>query len=303
LTATAGGARAALIAITLIWAANWTVMKAAVAIADPFVFNIHRTLLGCVVLFAVLLMRRGPFWPQSWAAIVVVGLFQVSVNFFATTMALVEGGAGRTSVLVFTMPFWTLLLAWPLLGERPRGGQWWAIALAFGGLLLIVAPWQWQGALAPKLYAVLGGFGWAAAAVATKVFQRTRRLDTVNFVAWQLLLGLTPFVPIAALRTVPSVEVSWFYLALVGYAGIVSIAIAWLLWVGILSRLSASAAGFSMLTIPVLALAISVIFFGEAVAGSEWLGMALIATGLALLGILAGRSRRAVVTVDTESPP
>ena len=149
----------------------------------------------------------------------------------------------------------------------------------------------------------MAGFGWAAATVATKEFQRTRRLDTVNFVAWQLLFGLTPFIPIVALHPAPPVAVTPFYLALVGYAGIVSIAIAWLLWVGILSRLSASAAGFSMLAIPVLALAISVFFFGEVVAGSEWLGMALIAAGLALLGILARRARRAVASIDTESPP
>jgi len=43
----------------------------------------------------------------------------------------------------------------------------------------------------------------------------------------------------------------------------------------------------AMLAIPVLALTISVFFFGEVIAGSEWLGMALIAAGLALLGILA----------------
>jgi drug/metabolite transporter (DMT)-like permease len=58
-----------------------------------------------------------------------------------------------------------------------------------------------------------------------------------------------------------------------------------------------------MLAIPVLALAISVFFFGEVVAGSEWLGMALIAAGLALLGFLARRARRAVASIDTESPP
>ena len=111
MSAAGPGARAALVAITLIWAANWAVMKAALAMADPFTFNIHRTLLACAVLFGVQVVRRGPLWPVSWVAIVVTGVFQVSINFLATAMALVEGGAGRTSVLVFTMPFWTLLIA------------------------------------------------------------------------------------------------------------------------------------------------------------------------------------------------
>jgi drug/metabolite transporter (DMT)-like permease len=44
------------------------------------------------------------------------------------TWALVEGGPGKTAVLIFTMPIWTLLLAWPILGERVRGKQWLAAA-------------------------------------------------------------------------------------------------------------------------------------------------------------------------------
>ena len=50
------------------------------------------------------------------------------------TWALVEGGAGKTAVLIFTMPIWTLLLAWFFLGERIRGKQWLAAASTLTGL-------------------------------------------------------------------------------------------------------------------------------------------------------------------------
>jgi drug/metabolite transporter (DMT)-like permease len=89
-------------------------------------------------------------------------VFQTTINFGATTMAVAGGGAGRTSVLVFTMPFWTLLIARPVLHERVRGLALAAIVFAFAGLLLVVEPWAWHGDLAPKLWAVLSGFGWAA---------------------------------------------------------------------------------------------------------------------------------------------
>ena len=55
------------------------------------------------------------------------GFFQTTVNMGSTTMAVADGGAGRAAVLVFTMPFWTVLLAWPVLGERVRGIQWIAV--------------------------------------------------------------------------------------------------------------------------------------------------------------------------------
>jgi drug/metabolite transporter (DMT)-like permease len=44
-----------------------------------------------------------------------------SVGF--STWALESGAAGKTAVLVYTMPFWVLLLAWPILAERIRGLQ------------------------------------------------------------------------------------------------------------------------------------------------------------------------------------
>ena len=52
-----------------------------------------------------------------------------------TPTALVDGGPGKTSILVFTMPVWVLLMGWPALGERVRGLQWVAVGLALGDVL------------------------------------------------------------------------------------------------------------------------------------------------------------------------
>jgi drug/metabolite transporter (DMT)-like permease len=291
-----GGAWAGLVALTLIWAFHWLVMKLALRHADPFVFNIHRTLLAIGVLFAVLAWQGRPLLPDSWVAVAVTGFFQVTVNFLGTTMALVEGGAGRTSVLVFTMPFWTLLLARLFLHERMRGAQWLAVALAAAGLLLVIAPWQWEGSLAPKLWAVLSGFGWAASAVATKWFQRDRRFDPLNYIAWMMAVGLLPFLAIAAVRTAPAVAWDLEYALLLAYSGVIATALGWMLWLALLERLSANAASFNMLAIPVIALSSSVLLLGERLAPPEWWGIVLIGAGLAVLGRLArraGRERRA----------
>lgn len=62
-----------------------------------------------------------------------VGLLQTAGAYGFAMWALVSGGAGKTSVLVYIMPFWTLLLAWLILGERVRGIQWFAIGLSLCG--------------------------------------------------------------------------------------------------------------------------------------------------------------------------
>ncbi len=145
----------------------------------------------------------GAILPESWIAIVVTGFFQTTINFGSTTMALAGGGAGRTSVLVFTMPFWTLLIAWPVLHERVSGGQWMAIAFALAGLALVVEPWNWPGDLSAKLWAVLSGFGWAAGTIATKYFQRRHELDPLNFIAWQMLIGVLPLTALPIVMSLP----------------------------------------------------------------------------------------------------
>ena len=53
------GALGALIVLTLIWGANWAVMKEALSSAHPVVFNLQRTWLAILVLFAVLAARGG----------------------------------------------------------------------------------------------------------------------------------------------------------------------------------------------------------------------------------------------------
>jgi drug/metabolite transporter (DMT)-like permease len=134
-------------------------MKLALANADPVALNVERTWLAVAVLFAVLIARRGPLLPTDWRAVIVTGFFQTTLNFASTTMALAGGAPGRTSVLVFTMPFWTLLKAWPILGERVRGSQWIAIALALAGLTCSSRRGTGMGELAPRLWAVLTANG------------------------------------------------------------------------------------------------------------------------------------------------
>jgi len=281
------GAYVALVALTLIWGNNWLVMKLALRLADPISHNIHRTLAAIAVLFGVLLWQRRPLLPESWRAVLVTGFFQTTVNLSSTTLALAEGGAGRTSVLVFMMPFWTILIAWPVLHERLRGLQWLAVGLAFAGLMLVVEPWSWQGALAPKLWAVLAGLGWAAGTISIKYFQRNTRYDMLNFMAWQMALGVLPVLLIPLVVTVTPTDWGARYAVLLFYTGPISTAMGFVLWIGILRFLPAGTASLNMLAIPVIALVSSMAFFGERLTRAEWIGIACLGVGLVVISARA----------------
>lgn len=277
------GAYAALALLTLMWGGNWIVMKLALAYADPVLYNVQRTWLAVATLFAVMAWQRRLAWPSVWWPIIVTGFFQVTVNFGSTTMALAEGGIGRTSVLVFTMPFWTLLIAWPVLHERVRGALRLAVAFALAGLVLVVEPWRWEGDLGPKLWAVLSGFGWAAGTVATKYYQRRYRLDMLNFLAWQMLVGVLPLTPLPWLFGLAPARWDAAYVGLLAWTAVVSTALGFMLWIQILRHLPAGTASLNMFAIPVIALAASMVFFDERLTASEWAGIGCIAVGLVIL--------------------
>ena len=297
-----GGAYAALALLTLLWGMNWIVMKAALFHAHPVEFNVQRTWLATLVLFGVLIARGGRLRPQNLKAIAVTGFFQTTINFGATTMAVAGGGAGRTSVLVFTMPFWTLLIARFVLHERVRGLQAVAIVCAFAGLLLVVAPWSWQGDLTPKLWAALSGFGWAAGTVAMKYYQRDADFDMLNFVAWQMLVGILPLTFLPWLLDVPATQWSVAQALLFFFTGAIATAGGFLLWMAILCVLPAGTASLNMFAVPVIALVASMVIFDERLAPNEWLGIALIGAGLALIMLAARLSGRRAPLPATPTP-
>jgi drug/metabolite transporter (DMT)-like permease len=288
---TRGGAYAVLALLTLLWGTNWIAMKFALANADPVVFNVQRTWLAVAALFAYLAAVRRLRWPQAWVPVLVTAVFQTTLNFGSTIMALAGGGVGRTAVLVFTMPFWTLLLAWPVLQERVRGAQWAAVAFALAGVGLVVEPWNWQGELAPKLWALLSGFGWAAGTVATKYFQRDRDLDMPNFFAWQMLAGVLPLTLLPLFGEFPATNWSATQVLLLLHVGVVSTALGFLLWLVVLRWLPAGTASLNMFAIPVIALISSMLVFDERLTRNEWLGIGCIGAGLAIVMAQALRAR------------
>ena len=85
------------------------------------------------------------------------------------------------------------------------------------------------------------------------------------------------------------------YLVLVG---VVATAGGFLLWMQILRFLPAGTASLNMFAIPVIALVSSMAIFGEHIKPIEWLGIAAIGAGLAILSLrawLASRRGRAEV--------
>jgi drug/metabolite transporter (DMT)-like permease len=280
----AGAPIAAMVAMIVIWGYSWVVMKIGLRHAHPFDFASLRVGLGAAVLFAIVKLQRRPLALSDYRMAFLLGTLQVALFVTLSHFALLYAGPGKTSVLVFTMPFWMIIFAHFLLNERMRGAQWLAVALAFVGLVLIVAPWELTS-LTGSLLAVAAGAVWAISAVLSKKWT-TPGADPLLFTAWQLLVG---FVWLALLSfAYPHAPVRWnteFAIAVL-FSAVFATAIGWWLWTYVLSHTPAGIAGLNSLGIPVVAVIASALQLGERPPALELAGMLMIGIALALIAWL-----------------
>jgi len=272
-----------MLALVMVWGYAWVLAKLALAWCGPLQLATLRTAVGTVCLIpALLIMSRRVLPEHPWEALG-VGVVQTGLFLLLNNWALAQGEAGKTSILVFTMPFWVLLFAWPVLGERIRGIGWAAVCIAGAGLVLILEPWGLRSALPAKIAAVGAGVCWALGVVVSKRLHNRHPVDMYNFTFWQMALGLVPMV-LVALNT-PAEPIRWSatFVALLLGLGVVATALGWIAWFYVLNRLPAGTASMSSLGIPVVALLGSALQLGERPTSTEWTGMALVALALAVV--------------------
>jgi drug/metabolite transporter (DMT)-like permease len=273
----------ALGALSLIWGYNWVVMKEGLRFSGPFAFTGLRCLLGAAVLMPILVWLRKPLLPASFRGALIIGLLQITGSLGSAVWALTQGGAGRTAVLVYTMPVWMVVFSWLVLGERLRGLRTVALALALGGLVLVIRPWSLPHDFFSIVLALVGGVLWALSGVWLKILPDNQSGDLLTLNAWQLILGGFPLLILA-----PFLDPGWpewtpVFIAAFVYNVLPATALAYALWFYALKHLSASIAGISLLIIPVLGVIAAWLQLGEVPGVWEGAGIVCIIGGLGVL--------------------
>jgi len=290
-TPVATSRHAALIALallTLIWSYNWVVMKQVLAYTGPFTFSALRYVLGTAVLFLALVVRGESLKPPPLGETALIGLAQTTGFQALVQWALVGGGAGKSALFAYTMPFWVVLLAWIVLAERPARRQWVGLAVAALGLVLVIEPWKGLGGTKSTVLAIAGGVCWAVGVVLSKrLFQRCHS-TALSLTAWQMLLGTVFLVAIALLADERAIEWTPWFAGALAYNAVLSTGLAWLMWSFVVARLPANVAGVSSLVIPIAGIGFAWLLLGEQPSVVEGLGILLIGAALAIVNLRRG---------------
>ena len=281
-----------LFVLSFTWGYTWVLAKQALTYAPPFAFAAERCVGGAMALFLALKLMGRSLKLVAPLPTLAIGLTQVAGFMLFQTWALVEGGPGKTAVLIFTMPIWTLLLAWPILGERIRGKQWFAAASTLTGLLLIIEPWNMHASLFSKFLGLMAALCWAIGTVLIKRLRAKQAVDLLSLTTWQMLIGAVPLVLLAVAIPERATDWSGSYIGILTFMSVISTAMCWWLWIILLDRVPAWEASLSVLGTPVIAIVSSRLMLGEDFKLSEAMGILLIGVGLALLSLLGWAASR-----------
>jgi drug/metabolite transporter (DMT)-like permease len=277
--------RAALVAIAalaLVWGYNWVVIKVATEGASPFAIIAIRTVFGALALFAVAALARRPLKSPPWKQTALIGLFQITLMTTFQTLALATGGAGKTTVLVYTFPFLIVLLSIVFLDERLTRMRIIAVLCAAVGLAFVLYPLDFGQAILSKVFAMCSAFSWAIGSVITKRFRAKNDVDLISFTAWQMAYGAVPVVIVVLLLPNEFVHFTPAVIASLAYIVLLGTALAFWLWFFIMERLTATTAGISSLLAPVVAVVAAWIQLGEKPGTPELIGMLLIVSALVI---------------------
>lgn len=128
-------------------------------------YTLTVALIGTLLLSLLQLFRREPLFPAALRTQWVAVLFTIisgAVVTFGMNLALGSMTISLTTVLFFTYPAITTVIAWPLLGQRPTARHLVALALSLAGAALIVSgEGDFRGSLAGILLALLAAVGQA----------------------------------------------------------------------------------------------------------------------------------------------
>ncbi len=277
----------ALLLVTVMgWGFNWPAMKLLLAELPPFSMRVVCALVGIALLGGIALARRENLGiPRGlWPRLIVASLLNVTAWMGLASFSLVWLTAGEATIVCYTMPVWTAVLAWLVLGEPPTAKRLAALGLGLAGLAVLVLGKGVDVGLAklPGVAVALGGaILFALGSILTKRWPLG--LPPASAVIWQMGLGALPLLAGALLVESPDFPAmttqGWL---LVLYGGVGPLGLCYLAWFGALRRLPAAAAAAGTLLTPVVGVASAAFFLGEPLGLREMAALGLTVSGVVL---------------------
>ncbi len=271
------------------WGSNYFVTRQLLPVDSPLWGAVLRAVPAGLVLVALAReLPRGSWWWKS----IVLGVLNVGAFFVLIYVVSQLLPTSLAATLMATSAGVLMLIAWPLLGERPQLVPVVGMLVGSTGVVLMLGGGGGQGT---------GGQGGAVSGLGVLASLAAMLLSSVGFVltkkwatgvrtlsltSWQLVAGGLAVVPAAVAIEGAPPALDAPAVAGFAYVSLVATALAFVAWFTGLKHLPAGTVGVVGLLNPVTGVVLGTLVAGEAFGPAQAVGTALV-----LLGVLAGRVR------------
>lgn len=279
-----------LLCLGLVWGIHWPVAKIGLRDLPPFTYGAFRVATGLAVIVAMLGARRSLSLPdrRDLPVVLSVGLGQMAFGIFAMNFALQLVAAGRSSILVYTMPLWVGVFQLSALRASGAGRQIAGLLIGAVGIGLLLNPqsidWRSQGQLLGSAALLASAAVWALTTIHLRRHQWHG--TPLGLMPWQLLVALVPLAFLAlTLEAGRSIHWGPTAVAAILYSGPIATALAFWLSQSASRSLSPLATTMGFLIVPVIGLASSWLMLGEPLTVLDLAGAAATLAGIVVVSL------------------
>ncbi len=281
--------------ITIIWGLAWVYMKLILQYMSPFTFTAIRFFIGAIVLLiVVIIFKQGIPKKAQWLSLAIIGLFQTAIVFCLVMYSLQFIEAGKSSVLLFSMPIWSAILAVKFLGEKISPLKLLGLIIGLVGLLTIIGWDIWtnqsQEIIIGEILITLAAISWSISNVYYRL--KLQSIPPTQMTAFQMLFGTIAIIFVAVIKEWGEPIIingeSIFYIL---FTGVLASAVAYTLWFIVLTKIDVATATISTMLVPVFGLTFSSLIIDEKMNPSVIIGSLLIISGI-IIAQLSNRKNR-----------
>jgi probable blue pigment (indigoidine) exporter len=269
----------------LAWATNYYVTREFLPPDRPLYGAVVRALPAGLLLLAVCRqVPRGSWW---WKA-VVLGTLNMSAFFALIYVSAQLLPTSIAATIMAASPLVLMVVAWPLVSERPTAPRLVGATTAVLGVGLMVFsgttsadPW---GVLASGAAMLLSSLGYVLAK------RWASDVDLLASTSWQLIAGGITLAVAALIWEGAPPAIDLTAALAFGYVSVVATALAFVCWFAGLRHLPAGAVGVVGLLNPIAGVLLGTALAGESLTTRQVLGLAVACLGLVIAQVVRGKA-------------
>jgi drug/metabolite transporter (DMT)-like permease len=276
--------------LALIWGGAFFFIGVAVRHVPPLTYVWLRLTIAAVAMWLFLRFKGQGLGlpPGAWGSILLLALLNNALPFALFGWGQTHIASGLASILNATTPIWGVLVAHFLTqDERMTPRKIAGVLLGFGGVATMIGPSLLSSlgtsALA-QLACVTASLSYALAAVWARRFRR-QGISPLSVTTGQLTAGALVMLPVSML-----VDRPWTHAfpPLTAWGAIIALALlctafGYVLYFRLIETSGATNALLVTLLVPPVAILLGALFLSETLAPQDFIGLALIALGLAAI--------------------